>query len=437
MKQIKIYSNSDLNKKYILDIKPMVVIFSSEFNYYIPSDFLPESVEKIIFGYKEKIFENESNTDNYSIENMIDGEEIFTDENSFSKFNSNSINNFELNTNIRWIIFPQDSTFNQEIKSLPINLEFLSLGNSYVKSLEKLPKSLKYLIFLSINCYSDKLILNCISSISNMLEYFGIKTSNDSVMDKLPKSTKYIDLETYRYGNIVIKNNKALDFIDYDLDTLKLKCVYDSKLKNLPNCLKKLSIYDLCTFETLYNLPNTLEFLEISFHKKIYNNDDNEQFKYFSNLPNKLKFLKIYSNISGYCELGPKLNLDNLPDCLTKLCISSYLYDGIFNNLPTNLEELICENCIVTDSNNCSDIEISEFNFFNNLPRNLKYLTVSFYYFFSDKNNFNKYSDKQLILTNLPDNLEYIKISNKIEYKLDIKYKKTYFDEHFNKIEFV
>ena len=436
MKQMKIYSNSESYKKKLFEVKPTTIIFSSEFNSYLSCDFLPEFVKKIIFGYGEKLLEDESNIDNYSIDNMINGEEIFTDENSFSKFNSNSINNFESNTNIKWIIFPLDSTFNQEIKSLPSNLEFLSLGHSYIKSLENLPKSLKYLIFLSINSYSDKSVCDCVLSIPDTLEYFGIKTSHDFIIDKLPKSTKYIDLETYRYNNIVIKNNKALDYIKYNLDTLKLKCLYNSELKNLPNCLKKLSILDLCTFDTLHNLPDTLEFLEICFHQKIHNNDDDERFRYFSNLPSKLKFLKIHSKMTGRHEPQPKLILDNLPDSITKLYISSYLYDGIFDNLPTNLEELICENCNVK-----SDLEYEqdncELNFYKNLPRNLKYLTISYYYYFPNQYNLNKYPKQKIILTNLPDNLKYIKISNKIEYKLDRKYNETYFDENFNKIEFV
>ena len=212
------------------------IIFSSEFNDYLHKDSISDFTEKIIFGYKANIQDH----DNYDIYKMFNDDEIFRDTTSVSKFNSYSINNFQSYTNIKWIIFPNISAFNENIVSFPSNLEVLTLGNAFTQSLEKLPKSLKYFV-LQNHSYS-KISVLAISSIIQPqlfnfenLKYFGIKTPHDSILNKLPKSTKYIELNLFRYGNNNVQNNKNLDLLPNNLNTLILSCNHKSELKNLPN----------------------------------------------------------------------------------------------------------------------------------------------------------------------------------------------------------
>ena len=174
----------------------------------------------------------------------------------------------------------------------------------------------------------------------------------------------------------------------------------------------------------------SLEELKLFVGRRIFN----ENILYFSNLQNNLKKLNIilenYNIVSENYDYITKLNLDYLPNSLSKLSITSNIHNGIFNNLPSSLEELVCKNCAVYK---IDDLD----NLYNNLPRNLKYLTICFYTNFINNNNNNNNNNNKLILTNLPDNLKYIKISNKIKYSLDKQYQEIYFDENFNKIEFV
>lgn len=402
--------NND-TKKIINEKKPIIIVFASHINDYIIEDFFPDYVEKIIFGYKSNI----SNYD-YNLNLMTCGEEIFKDDGSFSKFNSKSINNFGSNTNIKWIIFPQDSTFNQDILTLPSNLEFLSLGWNYTKSLSNFPITLKYFILATQSYNHD------IDKIPSEIEYFGLKTSNDMILNKVPNMTKYINLDTFRYGkSIAIYDNKVLDLLPEGIQVLKLNCSYNSELKNLPVCLKKLFISNLCTLDTLRNLPMTLELLDITFSSKIHNNDNSNV--YFSNLPNSLQSLSIDVNFSSNSKIKPIINLDNLPESLSKLFIYTYLFEGIFDNLPNCLKEFGTE-VYQTDK---------IFNkLFNNLPRNLKNFKISI------PKNYN-YIDQNtnIFISNIPHSLKKILISKYINFDSEKDYTNTIYDEHYNQIEFV
>ena len=86
-------------------------------------------VDKIIFG--DKI---EKRNLKLTFESIIDNDLIYTDDIAYSKFNNKSINN--LVDSIQYIYFPADSTFNCELNKLPTQLEFLSLGKQFSKSLE-------------------------------------------------------------------------------------------------------------------------------------------------------------------------------------------------------------------------------------------------------------------------------------------------------------
>ena len=411
-----ISSINDYSKKLITENKTSTIIFASHFNEYIEDNFFPEHIEKIIFGYKSNI----SNFD-YQLNNMIWEEDLFLDTNSFSKFNSKSINNFGSNINIKWIIFPYDSTFNQSLTTLPSNLEFLSLGCNYSKSLGNLPGSLKYFILSTQSYIPD------ISNIPESIQYFGIKTSNEMILNKVPKITKYIELDTYRYINIVICNNQVLDLLPDGLEILKLNCSYNSELQNLPSSLKKLYVCNLCTLDTLKNLPPSLESLNITFSSKIHNNI--KSLEYFSNLPNRLDCLHIDVNFSSNSLIKPKLNLENLPESLLKLSIKTYLFNGIFDNLPNCLEEFEIEVYLAD--------EVDYNNIFNNLPRNLKKLTLSI------PKNYNSDNKKiNIFLSNVPENLEKIYISKWINFNTDINYTKhdndndNDNDNDYNQIEF-
>lgn len=396
-------------KNIINQKNPSTIIFASNVNDYLEEDFLPECIEKIIFGYKSNI----SNYD-YQIKNMIWEEDLLTDDNSYSKFNSKSINNFQKNTNIKWIIFPQDSTFNKDLITLPANLEFLSLGRNYTKSLSNLPSELKYFI-LSTQSYNPD-----IDKIPESIEYFGIKTSNDMILNKLPKNTKYLDLDTFRYANVVIGNNQVLDLLPDELEVLKLNCLYNSKLKNIPKYLKKLYISNLCSLDTLKNLPSTLELLDITFLSRIHNNSNSSE--YFSNLPNSLKNFKLDVNFSSNSKIKPVLNLNNLPESLSIFSIKTYLYNGIFDNLPNCLEEFETEVYFSDD--------FDTDNIFNNLPRNLKKIKISIPKKYQNDKKIN------LFMTNIPNCLEKNIISKSINFDSDKKFTVVKFDEHYNTIEF-
>ena len=398
-------SIDNYTKKLINEYKPTIIIFSSHFNNYIDEDFFPEYVEKIIFGYKSNI----SNFD-YELNKMIWGEEIFNDDCSFSKFNSKSINNFGSNIKIKWIIFSIDSTFNQDLHTLPVNLEFFSLGWNYTKSLANLPQTLKYFILATQSYNPD------IAIIPEGIEYFGLKTSNDMILNKIPNMTKYINLDTFGYGkSIVINDNKVLDLLPDGIEVLKLNCSYNSELKNLPICLKNIFISNLCTLNTLKNLPRSLKLLDITFSSKIHNNDNSEV--YFSNLPNSLQCLRIDINFSLASTHIPLINLNNLPESLLKLYVYTYLFNGIFDNLPNCLEEFETE-VYPTDELN--------YNFFNNLPRNLKKLKISI-----PKNYNNQNKNNNVIISNIPIGLKKILISKNINFKSDINYTTTIEDDNY------
>jgi len=223
---------------------------------------------------------------------MIEKKELIIDTNSFSKFNNKSINN--LGNNIKWLIFPYDSTFNMDISNISnisSQIEFLSLGKNFTKSLKNLSPSLKYFIYMGSNYNSD------IANLPETIKYFGLKTSSDMILSKLPQITKYLELDTFINQNILISNNNALDNLPNPIEIIKLFCCYYSELKNLPSNTKELIISNLCTLNTLYYLPKSLLILEIFFRKYIFNS--NEDKNYFSNLPQCLKKLFIKSDCTN------------------------------------------------------------------------------------------------------------------------------------------
>lgn len=407
-----ISSTNDETKKLLNLYTSSTIIFASHFNEYLEEDFFPDQIDKIIFGYRSNILNYD-----YQINNMIWKEDLLTDDDSFSKFNSKSINNFGSNGNIKWIIFPQDSTFNQDLITLPINLEFLSLGKNYTKSLSNLPLGLKYFI-LTTQLYNPD-----IAKIPDKIEYFGLK-SIGVVLGKIPKMTKYIDLDTYGFMNVVICDNKVFDSLPDELEVLKLNCSYNSELKNLPKCLKKLCISNLYSLSTITNLPSTLEILDITFSSKIHNNSNNSE--YFSNLPNSLKKLNIDTNFSSYSKIKPKLNLNNLPESLLQLSIKTYLFNGIFDNLPNCLEEFETEIYLLDEV----DDDNLYYNIYNNLPRNLKKIKISV------PKKYSNYRKINLFMSNIPKYLEKTIISKKVNFNSAKHFICTDYDCDYNLIQF-
>ncbi len=378
----------------IKEINPTEIIFMSHFNEYIREDIFPKSVNKIIFGLKHYQSDYE-----YSIEKLIQEEELVQDDNSFSKFNSNSINN--LNKYIKWILFPYDSTFNQNIPNLPSSLEFLGVGKNCSKSLANLPLSLRY-FFLMSDVY-NKTIMN----LSNTIEYIGIKTQSDMLLSKLPSNTKYLELDTVRYQNVVISNNKALDLLPEKIESINLTCCYNSELKNLPVNLKKLKIWNLADPSTLVNLPQNLIYLDVTFKNSLFNLD--KTMNYFSNLPFGIKHLCITSDCFHLDEITTCINLSYLPDSLEYLELCNlYLDSHTLDNLPIGLETLKIINCVSAFT---LESGVKVINITNNLPRMLKYLHVYIV------TNIHK---KKILLSNLPDTLESLHICP--DYELDKSY---------------
>jgi len=383
---------SELTLDLINKSKPTQLILISPFNSYFP-DNLPEFITQIIFG--DKFTKKDSVFD---FESIIYQDHIYLDDIAYSKFNNKSIKN--LPDSIQFILFPQDSTFNCELVKLPENLEFLSLGKQFTKSLDNLPKGLKYLIFQPV------IFTNQLNKLPQSLEYFGIKTSDDSILAKLPIQTKYLYLDLSRFVNIVLGNNQVLDNLPTKLDTLILTCKYYSKLSNLPAQLTRLDITNLSDLETLKFLPNSLTELSVGLFRSEY--DLSKSDEYFSSLSPKLKKLVINGNIYSQTDtFDYKLNLTNLPNSLAWLEIKNLLIDfPIFDCMPNSVDTLIISGC-------CTNLV--NWNILENLPNNLDRLFIRL-----NKSSYCLNLNIRIDLNNLPNSLTKLIVSN--NFVLDVYY---------------
>jgi hypothetical protein len=388
---------------------PKELIFSEGFNDYI--DNLPICVEKLIFGLGTK-----KNKCGYGFENLIIKEKLFNDFDSLSKFNNNSINN--LPNTVKWIIFPCESTFNIELKTLPDCLEILSLGRSYSKKLNNLPPSLKYFFCFMPNFYSNitsiptpiNSIAYNIKSIPDTIEFIGIITNNIKSLEIIPQKTKLFKICSLSsskvvpcdIGNVSDFTKKLPEYIE----KLIMDCNFYSEIKFLPNNLKKLKISQLNNLDILSKLPDYLEELDIRFQNMIIPNDFTLT---NSNLPCNLKKLSIDYKHVQLTHKTSFLNLGCLPDSLELLSIKNNLEKTILDDLPCGLRYLKIES-ILLDSDK-DDIDI-----FANLPRSLEKLLIVIY-------PYNSSHTKPIIkLTNLPRTISEIVVFSKLNYKLDSEY---------------
>lgn len=387
--------------------RPTELIFSEGFNDYI--DGLPECVEKIIFGLGTK-----KNNCNNKFEHLIIKEKLFDDYDSISKFNNNSIN--YLPCTIKWIIFPCESTFNTEIKSLPNCLELLSLGRNYMKKLNNLPESLKYFFYFMKDFYPN------IKSLPNTIEYIGIISNNIKSIDKIPQKTKLFkicSLDSSKYASCDIGNvSNLIDKLPDCMEKLILTCNFYSEIKFLPSSLTKLKITQLNKLDLLSKLPNHLTELDIRFENTVIPNNFDE---FNSNLPCCLKKLSLdYSKVQNKHKQS-FINLACLPDSLEYLSIKDNLEKSILDNLPTSLKFLKIESILLNYQKDNIDI-------FSNLPRGLEKLLIVIYPY--NVNNF----EPIVIIKNLPESLVELVIFSKLKYTLDKEYPELIVNHFENRI---
>jgi hypothetical protein len=387
--------------------KPIELIFSEGFNDNIYD--LPECIEKIIFGLGTK-----KNNCNYKFEHLVKKEKLFEDYDSISKFNNNSINN--LPCTIKWIIFPCESTFNTEIKSLPNCLELLSLGKNYMKKLNNLPESLKYFFYFMQDFYPN------IKSLPDTIEYIGIISNNVKSIEKIPSKTKLFkicSLSSIKYISCDIGNvSNLIDKLPDCMEKLILTCNFYSEIKFLPSNLTKLKITQLNKLDLLSKLPNHLTELDIRFENTTIPNNFDEL---NSNLPCCLKKLSLdYSKV----QIKHKqsfINLGCLPDSLEYLSIKDNLEKSILDNLPTSLKFLKIESILL-------DYQKDDIEIFSNLPRGLEKLLIVIYPY--NINNF----EPILIIKNLPESLIELVIFSKLKYTLDKEYSQLTIHHFENRI---
>lgn len=381
---------------------PNQLIMSESFNEHIEN--LPLCVEKLIFGlgYKKKI-----NYSSYDFENIITNENLFNDFDSFSKFNNNSINN--LPNTVKWIIFPCDSTFNTELKTLPECLELLSLGKNYTKNLNNLPNGLKYFFYFIQDFYSSKSnFYSNIKSIPDTINFIGIITNTSKSLEIVHKQTKLLKICSFDIDKTTICNIGNVDNlvvnIPENVEKLFLNCYYYSEIKFLPNRLKKLKITQLNSLDILTKLPDSLEELDVGFKNITNSNNIN------TSLPCGLKKLFIDYFCVEKIHKTTFINLGSLPDSLELLSIKSNLKNVNLDDLPSGLKYLKLES-ILSESDK-DDIDI-----FSNLPRRLEKLLIIIVPQYNSK-----YTKPTIKLKNLPDSLGELIIFSKLNYKLDKEY---------------
>jgi hypothetical protein len=297
------------------------------------------------------------------------------------------------NGSLKTLIFY--SHFNQEIDFYPSSLEYLDLGRSYNKSLDKLEntklkvlklgdefnqtvdKLPKYLIELEFGRDFSRNVNNLPGSLQKLS--FG-KYFNNQV-DNLPGSLKELYFDKYfnqdvsnlptsltriifgsRFNQITLsftrlKNLKylvfnkdydqKLDNLPYNLEQLDIHGNFNQTINNLPTNLKVLSIEGVDFNHSIDFLPSKLEFLSITvddFNKSIDNlpislKEIKLKGAEFNQPVDKLNTLKNLTHLEFGIEFNQPIE-GRLPDSLEILELGMK-FDKEVKNLPKNLEILI------------------------------------------------------------------------------------------------
>ena len=183
----------------------------------------------------------------------------------FSKFNNHTIDN--LPRNLTYLTLSSYSYFNQKINNLPNSLTHLLLGDDFDQSIDYLPNSLTHLIFQDLDWRNSR---------------FGFGQSfNNQTLNNLPQSLIYLELKR-KFNN---SSNHLFDNLPQSLLYLEFKKEFNQSIINLPNSIKEISIERL----QQYNLFDKKYHLKI---KKIYIGFDN--MNDIKNLPNTISKIEIY-----------------------------------------------------------------------------------------------------------------------------------------------
>lgn len=279
-------------KHYVKEIafKPFSKLTSLDIFYYNGKleDILPHTLKKlkITSGF------------NGSVNKLPSGLEELILGNNFNQ----SVDNLP---NLKKLIL--GNKFDQSIDMLSDSIEILNIGNHnrcsvFRQNINKLPKNLRTFKFHSYNYSFYSNIQNikiCDLDKLQYLEELHIIGYNIEPINKFPKTLKYltytsntinlqeiefhdglVDVTIYINNIISVRTDDIIVFPD-SIQTLVLRRVFHKIL--FPQNLKKLTIYDGCSFDT-YDLPESLEYL--AYYKYNYHLNDNYK------LPVNLKILE-------------------------------------------------------------------------------------------------------------------------------------------------
>jgi len=189
-----------------------------------------------------------------------------------------------------------DSLFNKNINKLPESLEELNLiGTKFDQPIECLPKSLKKLC-LGYRFNHD---LNT-NNLPSSLEYLQVYGLFDKDLNDLPKNTKTLCIHSKMNINLS-KISKYVETLIINDSTISESLI----ICDLPENIKRLILNS--HYIEIINLPNSLEYLELSYLSimdkyDILNNMTNKLNLYVRNIPQN-RYNDFKSKLSDKIEL--------------------------------------------------------------------------------------------------------------------------------------
>lgn len=271
-------------------------------NYYIePNDdhqMMPQTVKNLTFYYFGHKFNKLMNYLPSSLTSLriING---YFNNIDFSNVRLKSLtmscanyNNFRTDILPSSLTYLSLSEFNENVDSLPENLETLKLMLNFDKSIDYLPKSLKT---LHLGMCFNQPVDNLPSSLTS-ISFDGIF---NQTVDKLPSSLTSLSL-----GH---KFNKSIDNLPSSLIRLNLGFEFNQRVDKLPESLQILC-FGMHFNQPVDNLPKDLKVLILNpyFNQPIDNLPDSLielKFDYFFNhnivkIPKNLKTLKLHQSFN-------------------------------------------------------------------------------------------------------------------------------------------
>lgn len=199
-------------------------------------------------------------------------------------------------------------SFNQDLESIPMNVQQIYLGKYFQKSLTNIPSNVKSICFAN-----DSLFYNYLDYLHDDVEELILGDDYNVSINKLPLGLKILILGTgYNFKINAFPNLMYLDIGES----------YSYSLDNLPLSLETLVVGG--EFNNYIKFPEQLKHFVI---KK------NCMFgKELDNLPNSLVFLSIQNNYT--------LPLTKLPDSITCISLGDH-YNGNISNFSSKLLKVI------------------------------------------------------------------------------------------------